>query len=79
MAAAFKTPSLRNVALRAPYMHAGQMATLADVVRHYSKAPPAAAGHSELRPVELSEAEAQDLIAFLGTLSGAVVEAPEPK
>jgi len=62
-----------------PVVAAGQMATLADVVRHYSKAPPAAAGHSELRPVELSEAEAQDLIAFLGTLSGAVVEAPEPK
>ena len=79
MEAAFKTPSLRNVALRAPYMHAGQIASLADVVRHYSKAPSAAAGHSELKPVKLSEDEVQDLAAFLGTLSGSVVEEPRPK
>ena len=32
----FRVPSLRNVALTAPYMHAGSAATLADVVRHYS-------------------------------------------
>ncbi|WP_026075624.1 cytochrome-c peroxidase [Noviherbaspirillum massiliense] len=76
---AFKTPSLRNVALRAPYMHAGQLATLADVVRHYSKAPAAATGHSELKPVQLSEAEVRDLVAFLGTLSGPVVERAQRK
>ncbi len=79
MEAAFKTPSLRNVALRAPYMHAGQVASLADVVRHYSKAPSAAAGHSELKPLKLSEDEVRDLIAFLGTLSGSVVEDTQPK
>ena len=46
--AAFKTPSLRNAALRPPYMHAGQFANLADVLRHYVKAPAATVGHSEL-------------------------------
>jgi cytochrome c peroxidase len=79
MEAAFKTPSLRNVALRAPYMHAGQIATLEEVVRHYSQAPSAAAGHSELKPFGLSEAEVQDLIAFLSSLSGSVLEEPKPK
>lgn len=69
MASAFKTPGLRDVALRAPYMHAGQIASLAEVVRHYAQAPQATAGHSELRPVRLSEDEMQDLVAFLGTLS----------
>lgn len=79
MEAAFKTPSLRNVALRAPYMHAGQIASLAEVVRHYSNAPSAALGHSELKPVKLSEDEVQDLIAFLGSLSGTIVEEARPK
>ena len=77
---AFKTPSLRNVALRPPYMHAGQFATLADVISHYVRSPDAAVGHSELahqgkghaerRPIRLSEQEARDLEAFLKSLSG---------
>jgi cytochrome c peroxidase len=45
---AFKTPGLRGVALRPPYMHAGQFASLEKVVRHYVGAPRAAVGHSEL-------------------------------
>lgn len=77
MASAFKTPSLRNVALRAPYMHAGQAASLTDVVRHYARAPSAAAGHSELKPIDLSEGEVRDLVAFLGTLSES--GEPQPK
>ncbi|MBL8523456.1 MAG: cytochrome-c peroxidase [Betaproteobacteria bacterium] len=48
MEGAFKTPGLRGVSLRPPYMHAGQIATLEDVVRHYVNAPHAALGHSEL-------------------------------
>ena len=67
---AYKTPSLRNVAERAPYMHAGQLASLADVVRHYSEAPAAPFGHSELRPLRLSPVEQRRLEAFLRTLSG---------
>ena len=66
---AFKTPSLRNVAVRPPYMHAGQLATLADVVEHYDTAPRSPFGHSELRPLGLSRDEKRQLAAFLLTLS----------
>lgn len=67
---AYKTPSLRNVANRAPYMHAGQLATLEDVVAHYNAAPKAPFGHSELKPLRLSATEQHQLVAFLKTLSG---------
>jgi cytochrome c peroxidase len=66
---AYKTPSLRGVGERAPYMPAGQLATLADVVAHYDRAPAAPAGHSELKPLGLSARERAQLVAFLGTLS----------
>jgi cytochrome c peroxidase len=80
---AFKTPGLRNVASRAPYMHAGQLTSLGQVVAHYVAAPPAAVGHSELSrgphsqrpPIRLSAREVDDLVAFLGTLEGPIVEA----
>jgi cytochrome c peroxidase len=68
----FRVPSLRNVAQRAPYMHAGQLATLREVVEHYNKAPAAPEGHSELKPLGLSATEIDQLVAFLGTLSGPV-------
>jgi cytochrome c peroxidase len=81
---AFKTPSLRNVAQRAPYMHAGQFASLEAVIAHYMKSPAAAVGHSELahegrghaerKPIRLSESEARDIAAFLQALSGPIVE-----
>lgn len=67
---AFKVPSLRNVADRAPYMHAGQLATLDDVVAHYNSAPAAPAGHTELKPLKLNAQEVRQLTAFLRTLSG---------
>jgi cytochrome c peroxidase len=80
MEGAFKTPSLRNVAERAPYMHAGQIASLEAVVAHYMRSPASTVGHSELthagaghgesRAIRLSDAEARDLVAFLKTLSG---------
>lgn len=80
MAGAFKTPGLRNVAERAPYMHAGQFASLEEVVAHYVRAPAARVGHSELahagaghaerRPIKLTAEEARDLVAFLKALSG---------
>jgi cytochrome c peroxidase len=69
---AYKTPSLRGAAERAPYMHAGQLATLAEVVAHYDRAPRAPAGHSELKPLRLSPRERRQLEAFLRTLSGPV-------
>jgi cytochrome c peroxidase len=71
---AYKVPSLRNVAERAPYMDAGQFATLAGVLDHYNRAPAAAAGHTELRPLALTPVELRQLEAFLRTLSGPLVE-----
>lgn len=67
---AYKVPSLRNVAERAPYMHGGQLATLAAVLDHYNRAPAAATGHSELRPLRLKPGELRQLEAFLRALSG---------
>jgi cytochrome c peroxidase len=69
---AYKVPSLRNVAERAPYMDAGQFATLAQVLDHYNRAPAAAIGHSELRPLRLKAVELRQLEAFLRTLTGPV-------
>jgi cytochrome c peroxidase len=66
----FKPPSLRDVAGRAPYMHAGQFASLREVLEHYNRAPAAPAGHSELTPLNLSEEELAQLEAFLRSLSG---------
>ena len=67
---AFKVPSLRNVADRAPYMHTGQFGTLSQVVDHYNRAPKAPAGHSELEPLRLSTQERRQIEAFLRSLSG---------
>jgi cytochrome c peroxidase len=69
---AFKVPSLRNVADRPPYMHAGQFATLAEVLDHYNRAPAASSGRSVLKPLDLSRKEIGELEAFLLTLSGGV-------
>jgi cytochrome c peroxidase len=65
---AFKTPSLRNVVARGPYMHAGQFASLAEVLGHYNRAPKAPSGTSELRTLRLSGTELRQLEAFLNTL-----------
>lgn len=74
---AFKPPSLRDVAERAPYMDAGQFETLVDVVEHYNSAPEAPAGHGEIHPLNLSETETAQLIAFLKTLSGPLATSQE--
>jgi cytochrome c peroxidase len=66
----FKPPSLRGVSERGPYMHAGQFATLKEVLHHYNTAPEAPAGHSELEPLNLSEEQLAQIIAFLKTLDG---------
>jgi len=68
----FKTPSLRNVALTAPYMHDGRLATLRDVVRHYAELDMERIhvhGEQLLRPLRLSPGESEDLLAFLESLS----------
>ena len=68
----FKVPGLRNVALTAPYMHNGSLASLAEVVRHYSELRPDrlhADGESLLKPLRLSREESADLVAFLESLT----------
>lgn len=66
---AYKPPSLRDVAFRPPYMHAGQFEDLDTVLAHYNAAPAAPAGHSELRPLDLTKAELDELKSFLQSLS----------
>ena len=65
---AIRTPSLRNIESSAPYMHSGQIATLAEVIEHYNRAPLAMIGHNEAEPLGLSHFERRDLLAFLKTL-----------
>jgi cytochrome c peroxidase len=68
---AFKTPTLRSVALRAPYMHNASLATLNDVVRHYEKGGIARPSRSPLMlPIQLTDQERLDLVAFMETLTG---------
>jgi cytochrome c peroxidase len=73
-AGAFKTPTLRGVAETAPYLHDGSMATLEEVMDHY-RDPPPEPGH-ELPTLDLSDAEAAQLVAFLKALSGGVAAEP---
>ena len=81
----FKAPGLRNVALSAPYMHNGHLATLREVVRHYSEIDvsllhqahvyagdvyaQAVPTDTVLQPLKLSDAEIDDVVAFLESLS----------
>lgn len=69
---AVRTPSLRNLQGTAPYMHKGQLPTLADVIEHYVTAPEAMIGHNEAKPLGLSRTERDQLEAFLRTLSAPV-------
>jgi cytochrome c peroxidase len=76
---AFKTPTLRNVAQTAPYMHDGSLATLADVVAHYDTGGLRNAWLSrELQPLMLSQQEQADLVAFLEALSAPVANSAPP-
>ncbi|MDD1621603.1 MAG: SCO family protein [Methylococcaceae bacterium] len=71
----YKTPSLRNVALSAPYMHNGSLSTLEDVVRFYNQGGVANESLSPLiKPLGLTETEVAELVAFLKSLTGGNVE-----
>ncbi|MCB9947688.1 MAG: di-heme enzyme [Rhodospirillaceae bacterium] len=72
----FRTPSLRNVAITAPYMHDGSIATLDAVITHYAAGgraaltgPPSPLVSPDVRGFALSEAERRDLLAFLEALT----------
>ena len=89
----FKVPTLRNVALTAPYMHNGHLATLADVVRHYSEidvtllhvahvyfdplVPEAIPTDTLLKPLKLTPIQISYVVAFLETLTD--VEGVKPR
>jgi cytochrome c peroxidase len=67
---AFKTPGLRNVALRGPYMHDGSIADLGGVIDHYDEGGIDRPSRSaEIGPLDLSAQEERDLLAFLETLT----------
>jgi cytochrome c peroxidase len=70
---AFKTPTLREVARTAPYMHDGSLATLEGVVEHYDRGGNANPSlDSILRPIGLSPDDKRALVAFLRALSGEI-------
>ena len=81
---ATRTPSLRNLRYGAPFMHRGQIATLADVVEHYDRAELAMIGHNEAKPLSLNRRERRQLEQFLLSLSAdpavdpAWLQAPAP-
>ena len=58
-------------------MDAGQFKTLEEVIDDYNRAPEASAGHTELKPLNLSATEVTQVIAFLKTLSGPLSAAPQ--
>lgn len=67
---AFKTPGLRNITQRAPYMHNGSIATLTEVVVHYNSGGVDRDSRSEeIFPLGLNDAEIADIVAFLETLT----------
>jgi len=67
----FKTPGLRNINQRAPYMHNGSMDTLEEVVNHYVSGGEKRTSLSPMmKPLELTQQEISDLIAFMNTLTG---------
>ena len=73
----FKTPTLREVARMAPYMHDGSLETLEDVIEFYDKGGNANPGlDSELHPLHLTAEEKPALIAFLKSLSGKIRQGP---
>lgn len=70
----FKTPSLRNLRLTGPYMHAGQFATLEEVIAFYETRegalPAGHHGESLLQPISMTEDDRRGLLAFLNSLNG---------
>jgi cytochrome c peroxidase len=71
---AFKTPSLRNVALTAPYFHDGSAATLMDVIDLYERGgTPNKRLDREIRPFTLTPEDKRDLVAFLDSLTSSSV------
>ncbi len=76
----FKTPTLRNIAQTAPYMHDGSETTLAQVIDFYDRGGIANPNLSkEIKPLHLNDQEKRDLVAFLESLTGEVQNAGVPE
>jgi cytochrome c peroxidase len=68
----FRAPTLRNIAVTAPYMHDGRFATLGEVVDYYARGGGGSAGKSSrIRPFTISQKERGELIEFLRSLTDA--------
>ncbi len=79
---AFKTPTLRNVELTAPYMHDGSLKTLKEVMIHYNNGGVTNAGDpvndflsGGIRPLNLTDAQLDDLVAFMNALTSSKLTA----
>jgi cytochrome c peroxidase len=69
----FKTPTLREIARTAPYMHDGSLATLEDVIEYYDRGGNRNPGlDAEIRPLHLTAAEKRSIVVFLRCLNGLV-------
>jgi cytochrome c peroxidase len=76
---AFKTPSLREIARRSPYMHDGSLATLEQVVDHYDGGGVDRPSRSDLiRPLHLTAQEKSDLVAFMKSLTSPLTPTAAP-
>lgn len=75
---AFRTPSLRNVALTAPYMHDGSLTTLDEVLDHYARGgwPADAQQDARIRPLAMDADTRRALIAFLESLTSPAAAGP---
>ncbi len=77
---AFKTPTLRDVALTAPYMHNGLYRTLEEVVDHYDRGGDVTENLSpNMTPLNLSAQEKADVVAFMKTLTGKPIQVALPQ
>ncbi len=77
---AFKTPTLRSVALTAPYMHDGAFKTLGEVIEFYNNGGEAVPGKDlSITPLNLTDQEKKDLVEFMKALTGESLKISVPK
>jgi cytochrome c peroxidase len=77
---AFKTPTLRDIELTAPYMHNGMYQTLEEVVDHYNRGGDSKASlDPNMQPLNLTKQEKSDLVAFMKSLTGEPMDITIPR
>ena len=83
----FKTSTLRNIALTAPYMHDGSLKTLKDVVKHYNEGGKSPGDMTQvnpylsggIRPLNLTDQQIDDLVAFMEALTSPSIATAQTK